>query len=171
MSAYIFQQAERCRRRYDTSDPFALLDGMGAVTVFSDAYPKDGLRGYCTVLNRTKYVVINAKQPEEEQRVVAAHEAGHLIIHADTLRIGALRDMDVYGVTGKLEREANFFAADFLMEDEDVLSLLQEGSADFVGVAKQLGVPAPFFAFKLYSMVERGYRMNTLPDLNSRCLK
>ena len=171
MSDYIYLQAQRLLKRYHTDDPFALLRAMGVVLRFSDAYPRDGLRGYCAVLNKTRYVVINAKQPEEEQRVVAAHEAGHLVLHAEQLKIGALKDLNVYTVTGIQEREANFFAADFLMQDAAVSELLREEDADFFGVAQRLGVPAPFFAFKLYSMMARGYSMSQLPDLDSRCLK
>ena len=159
------------KTRLCTRDPFELLEGLNAITVFSDAYRRDGLRGYCAMLNRLPYVVINAKQREEEQRVVAAHEAGHLILHEETLRKQVFRDKNVYDSTSICEREANLFAADFLMDDEEVLSLLREEGADADGVAKQMGVPTAFFAFKLFSMIERGYRMNMVPDLNSRCLK
>lgn len=171
MSKYIYSRVEKYRKRFLTSDPFELLDGMGVVTRFTYSFPRNGLRGFCTVVNRTKYVVINANQPEEEQRVIAGHEAGHLILHTDQLRIGTLKDMDVYNVKGKLEREANLFAADFLISDRDVLDLLQEEDAEFISVAQQLSVPAPFFAFKLYSMVDRGYNMKMPTELNSRCLK
>ena len=171
MTELIFSQAQRCRKRYGTSDPYELLDGMGAVLFRSDAYPRDGLRGYCTVLNRTKYVVINVKQPEEEQRVVAAHEAAHLILHMRELRIGAMHDFNVYQVKSRLERQANFFAADFLIDDDVVLDRMHSRDADFFSVAKELLIPAPFFAFKLYSLVNRGYHMRVPVDLDSAFLK
>ena len=65
MSDYIFDQVQRFRKRFRTSDPFELLNDMGVVVVPSNSYPRNGLRGYCTVMNRTRYVVINQKQPEE----------------------------------------------------------------------------------------------------------
>ena len=93
----IFEQAQRLRKRYKTSDPYELLDAMGVIVVKSNAYPRDGLRGYCTIMNKSKYVVINQKQPTEEQRVVAGHEAGHLILHSLELKAGApMQDFDVY---------------------------------------------------------------------------
>ncbi len=172
MKNLIYDQARRCRTRFGTSDPYQLLDAVGAVLVFSDAYPPDGLRGYCTVLNRISYVVINRRQPEEEQRVVAAHEAGHLILHREQLRSGAaMQDFDVYNVKSRLERQANFFAADFLIDDDEVLDLMHSGDADFFDVARSLRIPAPFFAFKLYSMVDRGYAMRMPVDLDSTFLK
>ena len=172
MSDYIFDQVQRYRKRLRTSDPYELLDSMGVELVLSKAYRKDGLRGYCTMMNKTRYVVINQKQPEEEQRVVAAHEAAHLILHRSQLIAGApMQDFDVYNVTSKLERQANFFAADFLICDGDALDLMHSRDTDFFDVARELCIPAPFFAFKLYSMVNRGHSMRVPVDLNSTSMK
>ena len=82
-----------------------------------------------------------------------------------------MRDFDVYNVTGLLERQANFFAADFLIDDGDVLDLMHSRGADFFNVAKELCIPSPFFAFKLYSMVNRGYHMRMPVELDSAFLK
>ena len=171
MDEMIFEQTQRYRKRFHTSDPYELLERMGVVLIHSMNYSRDGLRGYCTVMNRTKYVVINAKQPEEEQRIVAGHEAGHLILHQRQLKAGAMSDFDFYNVKSRLERQANFFAADFLLDDDDVMDVMQSNEADFFDAAKELLIPAPFFAFKLYSMVRRGYNMNVPVDLNSTFLK
>ena len=172
MSDYIYDQVQRFRKRFRTADPYELLDDMGVVLKKSNAYHRNGLRGYCAIMNKTRYVVINEKQPEEEQRVVAGHEAGHLILHKNQLRAGApMQDFDVYNVKSRLERQANFFAADFLIDDDDVLDLMHSRDADFFDVAKQLCIPAPFFAFKLYSMVNRGHSMRVPIDLNSTFLK
>lgn len=171
MNDYIYYEVQKRLRRLGSRDPFDLLDDMNVVLHKSTAYPRDGLRGYCTIINQTKYVVINWKQPREERRVVAGHEAGHLILHRDELRVGALRDMDVYNVTSQLERQANLFSADFLIDDDDVLDLMHSAGADFFRVAQELCIPAPFFAFKLYSMVSRGYNMRMPVELNGTFLK
>ena len=73
-------------------------------------------------------------------------------------------------VAGKKEREANVFAADFLIRDADVLELMQSCDSNFFNVSKALRIPAPFFAFKLYSMVERGHAMRMPVDLDSTFL-
>lgn len=171
MNGMIFDQAQRYRKRFHTSDPYELLDGMGVILVPSTNYAPDGLRGYCTVINKIKYVVINVNQPEEEQRVVAAHEAAHLVLHQAQLKAGAMSDFDVYNVKSRLEQQANFFAADFLIDDADVTDVLQSHEVNFYDAAKELLIPAPFFAFKLYSMVRRGYNMRVPVDLNSTFLK
>ena len=160
MNEYLYLQAEKCRKRCGSRDPFELLAAIGAEVRLSDRYPEDGLRGYCAVMNRTDYVVINGRLAEAERRVVAAHEAGHLVLHRERLKVGALKDMDVYNAADGMEREANLFAADFLLDDADVLEVARAQDEDFFRAARQLEIPAPFFAFKLYSMVSRGYGMS-----------
>lgn len=167
----IYKLVCQYRKKLKTNNPFDLLDAIGAVVKFSGAYPAGGLRGYCTVLLKTKYCVISQNQPEEEQRVVAAHEAGHLILHQERLKAGALQDWDVYHAEGVMEREANLFAADFLIDDVDILEQVQAKNSDFFSLAKALSVPAPFLAFKLYSMVHRGHRLLMPSEPQNRFLK
>jgi len=167
----IFREAQKARKLAGSNDPFELLEALHAVVRPSALYAADGLRGFCAIMNRTRYVVINQKQPEEEQRVTAAHEGGHLILHSDILRAAPLRDFDIYNATGRLERQANFFAAEYMIDDEAVLDLMHSHDADFFDVSQTLCIPAPFFAFKLYSMIDRGYPMRMPVDLDSTFLK
>ena len=170
MSNTIYLEAERLRKKYNTRDPFEFLEAINVRVDFTHEFPKNGLKGFCTIFNHTRYVVINAFLCEEEQRVVAGHEAGHIILHMDDLKVGAFRDNDIYMAKSRKEREANFFAADFLISDDDVLDAMKACDANFFTVAHALCIPEPFFAFKLYSMVERGYTMKMPIDLDSTFL-
>lgn len=163
----IYDEAIRLQKKFHTRDPFELLDALNAVVSYTTAFPRDGLKGYCTIFNKSKYVQINAHLPNPEKAVVAVHEAGHLVIHTAELKVGAFKDSDIYNAVGRKEREANFFGADFMIDDEEVLDLMHSCGANFFTVAKALYVPAPFFAFKLYSMVNRGYAMRMPVDLDS----
>ena len=118
MNDYIYERAMLCRERIQGSDPFQLLRDLGIVLMISNAFAKDHLRGFCTMANGVPYVVINGNQPEEEQRVAAAHEAGHLLLHQDRLRDGVpLYDLEFCSNRSRLEQQANLFAADFLLGD------------------------------------------------------
>ena len=87
MNDHIFAQVQRLQKKYRTSDPFELMDAMNVVTMFSDSYSRNGLKGFCMIQNRTKYVVINNRLPDEEQRVVAAHDLGHIVVHNTDLMV------------------------------------------------------------------------------------
>ena len=170
-SNFIFSEAKRVRKRCDTADPFAALEAMGVVVVHSDRYAKDGLKGFCAILNRIMYVVINAKLSSEEQRVVAAHELGHLVLHRKELLVGACTDASIYDATGQQERDATLFAAEFLLGDAELQEAMQNYDADIYSMASALYLPVPLLAFKVFGMQARGYVDLRLPvDLNSQFL-
>ena len=51
MNDTIFRETERLHHQYKTRDPFELLDAMNVVVNFTDKFPRDGLKGFCTVIN------------------------------------------------------------------------------------------------------------------------
>ena len=64
---------------------------------------------------RERKILVNSLQPRQRQRFTAAHELGHFVLHSTNetsfCRVRAL---------GKEEREADYFAARFLMPTEAV---------------------------------------------------
>ena len=170
MPGNIYSVAEKTAKKYHTRNPFELLDVLKVQTVLSNSYSRNGLKGYCTIMNRIPYVVINSKLAPDDQIVVAAHESGHIVIHSADLRIRAFKDNSIYSGVGRKEREANLFAADFRITDEEVLDLLDD-DADCFNIAKTLCVPYEFFLFKLHSMAERGYALRLPVDLDNYFLR
>jgi len=178
MSDYIFNEVERVLRKYQTRNPYELLDYLDAELRISYDHAKNGLKGYSAVMHRFKYVVVNGRLNEYEQRVVAGHEAAHLIIHMDELMKSPakmLKDFCLWDDSGKLERQANLFTADFMLDDDDVLDAVRakviDEDRDFFNTARELCVPSPLLAFKLHSMMRRGYDVRPPVELESRFLR
>ena len=172
---YIYNEVERALKKYQTRDPYELLDCLSAELRIAYHYGKHGLKGFSTVANRSKYVVVNGKLNEYEQRVVAGHEAAHLIIHMDELlrsQAKMLKDFNLWDNSGRIERQANLFTADFMLDDEEVMEAVrsEDEDRDFFSTAGELYVPPPLLAFKLYSMVRRGYDVRVPIDLDSKFL-
>lgn len=70
-----------------------------------------------------------------------------------------------------MEYEANVFAAEFLMEDDDVLEKLNE-DISFFGAAASLRVPPELLDFKFRLMKRNGYKLIDPPLMaNSDFLK
>ena len=144
-------------------NPYALLDEIGAITRFCHDFEPEGLKGFATIVNGLLYCVINGNLTENDRRIIAGHEAAHLILHKqDILNSPActIKDFSLYDNSGKLEFEANSFLADFLMSDKDVMDIVTDPDRDFFSAAKELQMPPPLLAFKLYSMIRRGYNLN-----------
>ena len=174
MSENIYNEAERLYKKYGTRNPYALLDNINAVVNISYEFKSDGLKGFCTIQNRIKYVTINGKLSEPEQRIVAGHEAGHLILHTNEIKRSphqTLPDFYLYSNVGSIEYEANMFAADFLIADGDVWEYVQDDYMDYYKMASALRVPPQLLDFKLRSMERRGHDVRPPVGLDSRFLK
>ena len=65
-----------------------------------------------------KQIHINQNLPEYIQKLTCAHELGHALIHPNT-NTPFLRNSTFYSVD-KLEIEANTFAAELLISDDDI---------------------------------------------------
>ena len=166
----IFLEAERAVRRFNTRNPYELLDAIGANVRFCYEYEPDGLKGFSTILNRVMFAVINGHLNEHDMRIVAGHEAAHLILHKTEIMLSpaqTLKDFNLYDNSGRLEYQANSFLADFLVSDKDVLEALSNEDNGYFANAGELNIPPPLLAFKLHSMMRRNYKVRTPMDLQS----
>ena len=171
---YSYFAAEGAARRCDSRSPYDLLDSIKAVTRISHDFASDGLKGFAAIEHSTLYAVINGKLDEYERRIVAGHEAAHLILHRDEI-LGtparALQDFCLYTNNGRLEQQANRFLADFLVSDETTLEAISNSESNYFATASSLYLPPELLAFKLYSMMQRGLPVRNPVDLKSNFLK
>ena len=168
--SHIYLAAETAAMRYQTRDPYKLLEGIGAIIHYRYDFDQKGLKGFATIINRVMYAVINGNLSKGERKVVAGHEAGHLIQHKAEIMLSpaqALKDFNLYDNSGRLEYEANSFLADFLVSDDDVLDVVSNEDGDYFSNANDLCIPPPLFAFKLHSMMRRGIKIRSPVDLQS----
>ena len=52
---------------------------------------------------QTIYVMINSFLSEEEQRIVAAHELGHIVLHRAQLKMAPMKDDVLYNMIDTTE--------------------------------------------------------------------
>ena len=79
------------------------------------------------------------------------------------------QEMEVFDSSSKEEDEANFFAAELLLEDDEVLSCLSEYS--FFEAAQRLYVPAALLDYKFSLLHEKGELVNPMYLRKSNFLK
>jgi len=171
---HIYLEAERIVKEYDTRNPYELLDCIGAHLGVSYDYAPDGLKGFSAIFNRVMYALVNGTLDKHEQRIVAGHEAAHLILHKEEILKcpgQTMRDFELYNETSRLEYQANHFLADFLVSDGQVLDVAYGKEFSYFHTASELYMPPPLLAFKLYSMMRRGLPVKTPVDLKNDFLK
>ena len=167
---YEYMVAERLARKYRTRDPYELLDCIGAILEINHDYDPDGLKGFSTILRRTMFAVINGHLDEHERRVVAGHEAAHLILHKNEILQSPTKtfeDFNLYDNSGRLEYQANSFLSDFIVSDKEVLEAIVEVGNDYFASARLLCIPPPLYAFKLHSMMSRNHDVISPVSLHS----
>ena len=135
---YIYTEVGKLIKRFKTRDPFELLDCMNIVVGETSNFKK--LKGYCFMSCQTIHVMINSFLPDEEKRIVAAHELGHIILHRKQLKLAPMKDDVLYTMTNSTEYEAN------------------------------LNVSPDLMSFKLYSLMKRGHAYHMPMEIQSNFL-
>ena len=157
---YIIRAVRRLKKRHKTNDIYELCRKM---KIILNEVPmgtgKNAVKGFYIRNARKKVITVNSDLPEIVQRYIIAHELGHAVLHENG-GISCFQDIAMYDVSSIMEKEANLFAAEILMEDAEVLMILGE-SRDFYYTASLLEVPPEFLEFKFRLMRQKGY---TLPE-------
>ena len=169
---YICREVERLKRKFHETDPFLLCDAMGIILLYEPMGTDPGAcKGFFLAQSRKRSITVNSDLPEAIQRIIVTHELGHAVLHAKAVGVKAFHDFELFDSTSLMEYEANIFAAEFLMDDDDVLEKLNE-DISFFGAASLLRVPPELLDFKFRLMKRNGYKLIDPPLMaNSNFLK
>lgn len=103
------------KKKYDTDNPFDIADCMSIKVIFEEL---GTINGYYNKQLRMKQIHINCNLPEHLQKLTCAHELGHALLHPNA-STPFLRNSTLFSID-KLEIEANKFAVELLITDEDL---------------------------------------------------
>ena len=156
--AVICDAVEYIRKKYQERDPFELCRAMGILLIFrSFGTEPDAIKGFYLESHRIKTITINSDLPLVVQKIIVAHELGHAVLHR-TQGICAFHDVAMFDESSVMEKEANLFAAEYYLDDSDVLDSLNADTT-FFSAASQLYVPAELLDFKFRVMKWKGYKL------------
>ena len=167
----IVKVVEKLKKRYHEDDPFLLAKAMGIILLPQPFGLEEGsLKGFYLQRNRIKTITYNCDLPEILQRIIIAHELGHSQLHAKG-GVHAFHDVGLFDESSRYEKEANLFAAEYLLRDEEVLDMLNSDGT-FFSAAASMKVPMELLDFKFRVMKWKGYKLVEPPiRANSNFLK
>ena len=110
-------------------------------------------------------ITVNSDLPLAIQRIITAHEIGHGVLHYSP-GVHAFHDVGLFDESSTCEKEANLFAAEFLLSDADVFATLNADNT-FFSAASILKVPVELLDFKFRIMKWRGYKL-VEPPIHAR---
>ena len=153
---FIYAEVERLKAEYDETDPERLCKAMSIMVLrLPMGEEPEACKGFFIKQFNVRCIVINSMLSLRLQKVVLAHELGHAVLHESYAGDDGLRDFTLFAETSNMESEANIFAADLLISDEDILEYVEESRSAYE-VARFLRLPQALVDFKLRSLSHRG---------------
>lgn len=146
------------KNKYQTNDPFLICEAMGiAVELQSMGEKQDSCKGFVTRMCGIDIVTINSDLIDRFQLFACAHELGHIITNPKRKTL-SYSDNNYFDTTNEDEKEANFFAAELLLNDDEVMEAVNE-ELTYTKAASILRVPAELLDLKLRIMCDKGYKL------------
>lgn len=109
----IRKKANSLVKRYNTRNPFEIIDCLNVIVVF---YPLENVRGFYQYFQRNNIIYIDERLSYEDKIFVCAHELGHMFLHKKANAL--FMDSRTHFISSKFEKEANKFAMELLISDD-----------------------------------------------------
>ncbi len=152
---HILNKAAEVLENYGGKNIFETAENSGAIVWERHL---GGLKGFYLFENGCRYIVVNEDLDDVTKSVVCAHELGHDMLHRE-LSAGGIRENTLFLSGHKTEREANLFAAEVLISDEDILDEVSELNS-MSALTASVGMPGELVNFKLEILNFKGYHFN-----------
>ncbi|MCR1833117.1 ImmA/IrrE family metallo-endopeptidase [Oceanobacillus caeni] len=136
---WIKEIVENLVEKHGTNDPFEIARAENIYVIEQDLHEE--ILGFYKYIRRNKFIFINSNIDSNEKIFTCAHELGHSKLHPRT-DTTFLRSKTLFSV-GKIENEANRFAVELLMLDDNLYRLKNTNltiydAADLCSVPKEV---------------------------------
>lgn len=139
-------------KRYNTNDPYEIASYLNFY-VYNFNFKNRETKGMFVRDRENSFIFVSRDLDPSEKKVAVAHELGHGLCHGKA-NFYYIRDFTFFAVD-KYELEANIFAAELLIKDEDILSLANElDGCTFDYVSSVLCVPRPLVELKFSNFLK-----------------
>ena len=149
--------AEKLIAEFETRDPFRIAFLMDIAVKYIDTKRQKRL---CAFFDDIPFIFINQNLSEEMRRMTCAHELGHILLHKDILSGNIpLLEYELFDIHSSAEYEANVFAANLLIDEEELLNLMKEGR-DMVEIASAMNINVNLLMIRIIEMQKEGKALN-----------
>lgn len=139
-------EVKKLIHKYKTNDPFELIDCLGINLI---KFPLRGnLNGYYIKEYGEYNICIDSNLSDEEMTMVAAHELGHARLYKDQNILFILNN--TYYSKDKLEKQANLFAAELLLDD-NIFSNYYNYSLEYISKCECVSAKLVQYKFENFS--------------------
>lgn len=154
----IIRKANRLISANGTRNPFDLADQLGIIV---KPTPFKKQRGAYKVMMRNRFIFISDALDEVMTKIVMWHEIGHDQLHRkEAIAAGSFQEFNIFDMrSSRMEYEANLFAAQLALPDDEVLELIYDGY-DVEQIARAMSSDINLVALKCEIFNSQGYGFN-----------
>ena len=148
----IIRRADALVRSTGTRDPERIAEALGII-VMDVNFEKQ--KGIYKVILRNRFIFIKSDLSEVMRRIVLLHEIGHDQLHRHLADV--FQEFQIFDMRGNvMEYEANLFAAQIALPDEEILEYIRSGY-DAAQIAMATASDINLVALKVSELSRRGY--------------
>lgn len=136
---FAVRTAKALRETLQTTDIIDVVSRLGII--YEELPLPQRIRGFTGRIDERTYIVVDKTLPRQWKRAVAFHELGHVQLHGHLPDHFFIAEQSLFPI-GRLERQANEFAAAYLIPDK-ALSI----HSNIRAAAAELQVPVALFKF------------------------
>lgn len=135
------------KKKFKTTNIFELIDFLNIEIIETDLGSKT--LGMYRTIKRNKFIFLNNNLDYIEKKFILAHELGHAVLHSSVNCF--FLENNSFFVKNKIEREANEFSAELLIDDVELKDLLCS-SYTTAQIAALMEVPESLILYKLKNL-------------------
>lgn len=153
----IIRRADGIVRSTGTREPERIAEELGILVKDVDLAQQ---KGVYKVILRNRFIFIKADLSETMRRIVLLHEIGHDQLHRHLA--DEFREFQIFDMRGNvMEYEANLFAAQIALPDEEILDYIRSGY-DAAQIAMAMASDINLVALKVSELTRRGYAFRSV---------
>jgi len=162
------EAAESILKKCETRNADKIARELG-ITVIPMNFKQQ--KGAYKVIERNRFIFIKNDLHPVMHSIVMLHEIGHDTLHRkESVKAGGFQEFNIFDMQERrMEYEANVFAAQVSLPDDDVLDLIYKGF-DVGQIARALRSDINLVAIKVSQLISRGYQFRGT-DYNIKFLK
>ena len=161
----IVQKANHIVRLCGTRDPHKIADELGIEIIYC---PFKAQRGAYKVIMRNRFMFVKEDLSPVMENIVLLHELGHDSLHRDeATKVGGFQEFNIFDIRdSRMEYEANIFATQIALPDDDFLELAEQGY-DVQQIARTMHSDVNLVALKADTLISQGYRLRPQEHRNN----
>lgn len=160
----IVQAADSLTKKYDTNNPYELASALD-IEIMPRSFSNQ-LGAYIKIMQQ-RFIFIKDDLDKNLEKIVICHELGHDRLHqAQLAQSGAFKEFHLFNMAlDRMEYEANIFAAQISITDNDILDLIYQGY-DSHQIAAILNSDVNLIGLKRDILCSQGHNLNQLEHDN-----